>query len=60
VGSTANEEETSAPAKAEDTNTAGTIVPNGEHKSRDAVEISKDHGDDGGEESVGEEDTVIY
>ena len=60
VGSTANREESSAPVNTEDTNMTDTAVSKGDENHTDTVEASKDHGDDGGEELVGEEDTVIY
>lgn len=46
--------------KSEDTNMEDDAIANGEPKHADPSEASKDHGDDGGEVVVGEEDTVIY
>lgn len=62
VGSVTNGEKTSTPVKSEDTNMIGTATPNGDRKSPEPLEASKDPGDDGGEDVVegGEEDTVIY
>lgn len=60
VGSATNEEQSPAPVEIEDTNMADAVVPNDEPKHTDPSEDSKDQGDDGGEELVGEEDTVIY
>ena len=64
VGSTdADQEHPSAPpVNAEDTNMEDAAITNGERKHTEPPpeEASKDHGDDGGEVVVGEEDTVIY
>ena len=62
MGSTNKEEEKSpVPEKSENTNVADAADTNdGAEHTNPFVEDSKDQGDDGGEELVGEEDTVIY
>lgn len=62
MGSVTNGEKASTPAKYEDTNMNGTTTPERDRKSPEPLEVSKDAGDDGGEDVVegGEEDTVIY
>ena len=65
MGSATNGEKSSTPTlleNTEDTNMNGTTDPDGEQEQEhtELPEASKDHGDDGGEVLVGEEDTVIY
>ena len=55
-----NGEASSAPANSENTNMDDVTMSDLEPKHTDTPEVSKDHGDDGGEELIGEEDTVIY
>ena len=63
VGSVDADQEasTALPVNSEDTNMEDAADTNGERRHTESPEdAAKDHGDDGGEVLVGEEDTVIY
>ena len=60
VGAAISGEKSPTPTKIEDTNMGGTVTSKDEQKHNELPEAPKDHGDDGGEVVIGEEDTVIY
>ena len=60
VGSATNGETSSTLITSEDTNMNDIADHESERKHTEPPEVAKDQGDDGGEELVGEEDTVIY